>query len=223
MAERGGPAAQDGIYYQNTVAARYLVDMLDLAPRPVHERVVEVRVEAPVDVDDVVVHYADGHRDWIQVKTSIQSSGDAWSRLWTNLHNQSLRTDFRSGDRLLIVIGEFDDVASSLREMCERAKTSVNLEELRARLTARQSRLLESIEETVRPTVSGIELLRRTTLEILPLSEIERFIDARRASGGYSQPVGLLPALREITSEGAAPPAFSFAIPPSKTTVPVSD
>jgi hypothetical protein len=27
LAERGGPTTQEGIYYQNTVAARYLVDL----------------------------------------------------------------------------------------------------------------------------------------------------------------------------------------------------
>ena len=78
MAESGGATTQDGIFYQNTVAARHLADLLELGPLPPRERVVEVRVEAPSDVDDVVVRFADGHRDWIQAKLRIQTSGDAW-------------------------------------------------------------------------------------------------------------------------------------------------
>ncbi|MCP3476516.1 hypothetical protein NLM33_40615 [Bradyrhizobium sp. CCGUVB1N3] len=63
MAEPGGPTTQDGIFYQNTVAARFLADLLDLGRLPPRERVIEVRVEAPADVDDIVVRYADNHRD----------------------------------------------------------------------------------------------------------------------------------------------------------------
>jgi len=66
MPESGGPTTQSGIFYQNTVAARALVGLLDLSPLPQHERIVEVRVEAPAHIDDVVVGYADGHRDWIR-------------------------------------------------------------------------------------------------------------------------------------------------------------
>lgn len=88
VAERGGAATQEGIYYQNTIAARYLADLLELSQQPPRDRVVEVRVEAPADVDDIVVRYADGHRDWIQVKTDLTASGEAWGRLWENLGRQ---------------------------------------------------------------------------------------------------------------------------------------
>lgn len=48
MPEQGGATNQAGIYYQNTLAARYLADLLDLSSLPPRERVVEVRLEAPV-------------------------------------------------------------------------------------------------------------------------------------------------------------------------------
>jgi hypothetical protein len=51
MPERGGATTQAGIYYQNTVAARHLADLLDLSPLSPRERVVEVRLEAPAHVD----------------------------------------------------------------------------------------------------------------------------------------------------------------------------
>jgi GrpB-like predicted nucleotidyltransferase (UPF0157 family) len=71
MEERGGPATQAGIRYQNSVAALYLGDLLRWdCPNPA-ERVLEVRVEAPAHVDDVVLRYADGHREWIQVKLNL--------------------------------------------------------------------------------------------------------------------------------------------------------
>ena len=60
MTEAGGPSTQAGIYYQNTVAALHLADLLELNPAPPRERVVSVRVESPTDIDDIVVDYADG-------------------------------------------------------------------------------------------------------------------------------------------------------------------
>jgi len=46
------------------------------------ERVVEVRLEAPADVDDIVVRHAGGHRDWIQVTLDLEPRGKAWEKLW---------------------------------------------------------------------------------------------------------------------------------------------
>lgn len=68
MVERGGPASQVGIYYQNSVAALFLGDPLRWDVVNPAERVVEVRLDAPGD-DDIVARFADGHRDWVQVKT----------------------------------------------------------------------------------------------------------------------------------------------------------
>lgn len=59
MPERGGPTTQSGILYQNSVTALHLGRLCDEAARPAADRVVQVRVEAPEDVDDTVVWYSD--------------------------------------------------------------------------------------------------------------------------------------------------------------------
>lgn len=59
MPEGGGAATQAGIYYQNSVAALVLADLLDLDRRVAREHIVEVRLEVPGDVDDVVLREAE--------------------------------------------------------------------------------------------------------------------------------------------------------------------
>ena len=125
MTELGGPTTQSGIYYQNTIAARALADLLDLSRLPPRERVVEVRLEAPADVDDIVVRYADGHREWIQAKTRVQRSGAAWKGLWSDLSNQLARAEFRGEDSLVLTLGEVDETAHAVRELAERAATAL--------------------------------------------------------------------------------------------------
>ncbi len=60
MTERGGPTTQSGILYQNSVAALYLGRLCDATWRLDDQFVVHVRVEAPSDVDDIIVTFADG-------------------------------------------------------------------------------------------------------------------------------------------------------------------
>lgn len=97
MPERGGPSTQSGIFYQNSVSALYLGRLCDAAPRPEQDRVVEVRVEAPEDVDDIVVTFADDHRVYIQSKENIRQGQSAWNRLWQDFDNQFRNTNFRQG------------------------------------------------------------------------------------------------------------------------------
>ena len=211
MAESGGATTQDGIYYQNTVAARHFADLLELAPLPPRERVVEVRVEAPSDVDDVVVRFADGHRDWLQAKLRIQTSGDAWHSLWSNLAAQAASTEFRAEDRLVIVMSEHDDTARGLRDLCERAVTAPDEAEWRARLNDRHSKLLLAIEREL--SGNAIELLRRTTVEIAPLEEMERGFERRRLGAAFALPATFLSVLRDITGGGARRRALFLAAP----------
>lgn len=211
MAKSGGATTQDGIYYQNTVAARHLADLLELAPLPPRERVVEVRVEAPSDVDDVVVRFADGHRDWLQAKLRIQTSGDAWHSLWSNLAAQAASAEFRAEDRLVIVMSEHDDTARGLRDLCERAVTAPDEAEWRARLNDRHSKLLLAIEREL--SGDAIELLRRTTVEIAPLEEMERGFERRRLGAAFALPATFLSVLRDIAGGGARRRALFLAAP----------
>ena len=79
MPEPAGPANQSGVLYQNTIAALFLARMCDPGERPVTEQVVRVRVEAPTDVDDIVLHFADGHRCFIQAKCEFSEFWHAFS------------------------------------------------------------------------------------------------------------------------------------------------
>jgi len=139
MTELGVPTTQAGIYYQNTVAARALADLLDLSPSPPRERVVEVRVEAPSDVDDLVLRHADGHSAFIQVKLRLRRSGPAWAALWTDMAKQVQRSEFRANDRLVLILGESGDLATAVRDWAELAATSLDVKEWSARATQNQT------------------------------------------------------------------------------------
>jgi hypothetical protein len=88
VAEAGGPATQAGVFYQNTIAALYLGRMLDLRSRPASHRVTNIRVEAPEEVDDIVVRLGDGTRRFIQAKRTITAVSDAWHGVWTSFSRQ---------------------------------------------------------------------------------------------------------------------------------------
>lgn len=115
MAEAGGTTTQAGIFYQNSVAALYLADLLDLGAIPPRERVIEVRVEAPTDVDDIVVRYADWHCQYLNVKTDITLGSDPWKVLWKSLSTQFNRVDFGADDQLTIVLEGLTPQAKCLR------------------------------------------------------------------------------------------------------------
>ena len=199
MPEQGGASNQGGIYYQNTVAARHLADLLNLSPLPPRERVVEVRLEAPTHVDDIVVRFADGHHDWIQAKLSLHSGDEAWQKLWTNLLAQSRDHGFGAEDRLLIVIGDHDTASTQLRDACDRAATAVSVDEWRDRLTRGMLRLVTAIERARDRTIADVfELLRRTSVELAPLEELERTFERRRLGATSALPAGLLSGLRDI-------------------------
>jgi hypothetical protein len=203
VTELGGPTTQDGIFYQNTLAAGYLADMLELGPQPPKEQVSEVRLEAPSHVDDIVVRYADGHCDWVQAKMRLQSSGSAWDALWRDLATQSMSREFGVEDRLVVVIGEHDPVATGLRDLCERADTALDAAEWRNRLGDRHKRLLEAIERVLGSSTQSLALLRRTTVKIFPLDELERDFNRRMLAAGFTLPVRLLSVLRDIAGGGA--------------------
>lgn len=156
MPERGGPTTQSGILYQNSVAALYMGRLCDETPRPEHERVVRIRVEAPEHVDDTVVHYADGHVVFIQTKESVRVGDDAWKALWHDFVAQYHADTFvHRRDRLRLHIGELREEYFSLRELCRRASTSESATEWFDSLAVPHRRAAEAISGLLGPRLPG--------------------------------------------------------------------
>ncbi len=179
MRERGGPTTQSGIWYQNSVAALYIGRLCDATLRPDSRRVIQVRVEAPEEVDDTVVTFADHHRVYIQSKESIRKTEAAWTKLWRDFDVQFHKASFQRGrDRLLLHVGEYRDEHDALRGLCERASTSESYAEWWRRLTKPQKALLENIKPLLDPELlSDSNLLAffdHIDIEIWSLEQIER-------------------------------------------------
>ncbi|MGL3210712.1 NACHT domain-containing protein [Bradyrhizobium sp. BR 1433] len=203
MAESAGPSNQEGIFYQNSVAAQYLAELLSLQPIPPGERVVEVRVEAPVHVDDMVVRYADGHRDWIQAKSSLRQSGEPWGDLWKSFAAQAANRTFDPDDRLVIAIGRRTGLSDRLQALIDRASTSGSASELLARAGSDSARTYRAIEEVLPDPVSPFRLLRCTQLRVLPLEDIEAWFARLDLGTASAVPRPLLSNLRDMVG-GAA-------------------
>ena len=195
MPEAGGEAAQAGIFYQNSVAALALANLLDLDPRIARERVVDVRLEAPEDVDDIVIRFADGHHNFQSVKLSIGVGNSSWLRMWRSLSAQYGSSAFEPNDDLTIVVEKQSAGSRAVAELCERAAASVDELELRPRLTTEQRAAFASILSS---DTAAYEVLRRITVMHLPLSEIARELGRRRVAGGQAPPPALLPVLRDM-------------------------
>lgn len=198
MPEAGGTATQAGIFYQNSVAALALADLLDLDQRIARERVVEVRLEAPEDVDDIVIYFADGHREFQNVKLSIHVGNSAWPGIWCSLSAQLRSTIFGNSDHLVLVVEERSNDSEAVAALCERAGSSIDEKELQGRLTRAQVSAFKSITSILDSVVSAFELLRRTSVRHLPSVEIQRKLACRRLAGGQSPPPELLPILRDM-------------------------
>ncbi|WP_156026224.1 NACHT domain-containing protein [Xanthobacter sp. 91] len=212
MTEAGGPTTQAGLFYQNSVAAVALADLLDLGPQSPRERVIEVRVEAPESVDDIVIRYADDHRLFQNVKLKVDPGSDAWQRMWKSLESQLGADEFRSGDRLAIVLGEANRTSDDLIELSERGRSSLDDTEWRSRLSQSQRRLLTSVEGCLSST-TPLELLRLTDVTVMSLRQIESAFDRRRLGSDFTLPTNLLGGLRDIAASGSGTRAMFLATP----------
>ncbi len=179
MPEAGGPTAQSGIDYQNSLTALYLGRLLDSRSRPSSDRVEYVRTEAPENVDDTIVGFADDHVLYIQAKENITSSGTSWAKTWRQFDEQFRDSKFQKGhDRIAFIIGLWRDEHDHLSWLCQRAKTSESNEEWLSRLTQAQNDLLSKIKPHLIPT--GLtddhvfQLLKHVDVEIIPTVAIRR-------------------------------------------------
>ncbi len=201
MSERGGPTTQSGILYQNSVAALYLGRLCDATSRPDAERVIEVRVEAPTGVDDVVVTFADTHKAYIQAKESVHAGDAAWRNLWQDFEAEFWTNDFQRGkDRLLLHIGEVQNEHHELRELCDRARHKDYIEWYN-RMTTPQQALVEKIKRLLNPrSLSDTNLLAffgHIEVEIWSLRQIERDMAPYWMPQSDQQPITLFSLLRD--------------------------
>lgn len=176
--EAGGPTTQSGILYQNSVAALYLGRLCDTTTRPKTLIVSHVRVEAPTDVDDIVITFADGHKTYIQAKENVSSGDSAWQKVWRDFDKQFQNDKFqREKDRLLFQIGTLHNDHDELKGLCQRAN-SENFEEWHDRLTERQKWLLDKIKDSLSPELLNhenlLEFISHVDIDIWPLDHIER-------------------------------------------------
>ncbi len=203
MLESGGPTTQAGIFYQNSIAALYIGRMCDMGRRPSHERVIEVRVEAPTYVDDIVVTYADQHRKWVQVKEDLRfwDSDKAWKKLWKDFEEQRWSANFGLEDRLVLVLGTNRDNYHVLRELCERAHGSLDFSEWNRRLTKNMSSLKEQICSFItaknRSDEAVFELFSFIDVQIIPLQYIEHDDVPRWMPASSVAPMTLFRLLRD--------------------------
>lgn len=177
MPETGGPATQAGIFFQNTIAALYLGRMLDLRLRARRDRVLQVRVEAPEDVDDIVARMGDGSQRFIQAKLSLDSSSEPWERLWRQFWNQLGRRTTGIDDRLVLIFGDVSRTADDLAECCSRSNVA-DEQEYHDRMSNSQRALFGRIEGALAPMAVGRsdirKMLSRLDVEVYPHRFIER-------------------------------------------------
>jgi len=196
MVERGGPTNQAGIEYQNHLAALYLGDLLRLDDEG-RDRVVEVRVEAPAHVDDIVVRYADHRRRWVQAKLSLKVGEPAWSKLWENFDRQLADPLLRHEDRLRLALGEETALARDLKA-CAAATEGSDDEGWARRLTVAQQKITAAVAALLGK--SAFEIFRRLDVEILTLAVLLKEEAARRMPPASVAPAALLDHL--VTAAG---------------------
>ncbi|WP_157380325.1 NACHT domain-containing protein [Burkholderia ubonensis] len=174
MTESGGPTTQSGIYYQNSIAALYLGALLDLrAPNNGTTRITSVRVEAPEDIDDIVVTYADGSTLYIQAKEQLALHGDAWAKFWESVRKQAAKC--RSArDEFRLVLGTLGAALENLRETLDRAQGKDDIAEWRDALNENQKKIATSILKALAlPDDDAFSAIKRTRAEFITLNSSE--------------------------------------------------
>jgi len=198
MTELGGASTQAGIHYQNSVAALFLADLLELDPAPPRERVISVRVEAPTDVDDIVIEHADGHRNYVSAKLSLRVGDEPWITLWRRVTAQVTTFGNLSEDRVTLMFAEASATVRDLKQLCERAATSVDAMELAGRLTSSQTELVTRIDGSCADGDARLQLLQRIDVRVLSEHEILQELARRPLWRGGAPSATILSVLRDI-------------------------
>ena len=201
MSESGGSATQSGILFQNSIATLYLGRLCDMRQRPASEFVIQVRIEAPEHVDDIVVTYADRHHDWIQAKENLQFTGAIWNKLWVDFELLRWDPKFGSTDRIRLVIGSNISRFQNLQKLCRRASSSPDYDEWIRRLTAPTKSILDKVRILLSTTHQDNEhifsLFSHIDIQIITLEQIEREEVPRWMPNTNTQPKTLFRLLRD--------------------------
>ena len=179
VAEQGGPTAQSGILYQNSIAALYLGRLLDTRSRPLYELVKKVRVEAPFSVDDVVVTHADDHKHYIHVKENVKTGDKAWKDVWKDFNRQFNKPEFNFGqDRLVFWIGYYGSNHDELIGLSKRCEGSKSSDEWWNSLNIKQKTLSKKIRDILSLDLmsddSFFDFMKHVHIEVMPPNTIER-------------------------------------------------
>jgi len=175
MAEAGGTTTQSGIYYQNSIASLYLGRLIDPL-RTSSETIESVRVEAPEEVDDIVITYANGAKEFVQAKERLSSSSSEWNKLWVSFKNQADICQANGNSySLILTMSNTDQNIQSLKELCERAKGKENREEWIESLNTQHVKIVEKIKQ---PNIlidedAIFNLLKYVEVKVIPLNDIE--------------------------------------------------
>ena len=198
LPESGGPTTQSGILYQNSIAALYLGQLVDIRPVPLEHRIAAVRVEAPEFVDDIVVTFANGGRLLIQAKETLIAGSAPWKSFWKDALQQ-LTTSSSELDRFLLSVGNYNDDLNDLRELSDRSKGKENLSEWLDALSQRQTTLLEKIVLTAETEQAGLfQLMRRLSVQFLSFEQIETIGIRDRIPASSTAPETLFAVLRDL-------------------------
>lgn len=207
MPQAGGPTTQSGIYYQNTIAALYLGRLCDFRERLARDQVINVRVESPSAVDDIVILHEDGHRTWVQAKENISANGHAWNQLWASFEKQRWGTDFGTTDILCLYIGSATAMASNLCELAARAIGASSPDEWLRSLAQHHTKVLKKIRPHLsakRQTAGSMfDMFQRVRVDIATADHIERDHSLNWMPPCNLPPSRLLGILRDKAGGGA--------------------
>ncbi len=176
MAEAGGTTTQSGIYYQNSIASLYLGRLID-SSRTSEETIESVRVEAPEAVDDVLVTYSNGKKEYIQAKERLKSSSEEWKKVWSSFKTQADNCHSkRQNYSLILALSNTDSTIQELKELCERAKGKENTEEWIDSLNTEQIKIVTKITQPSILTNNDdiYNLLKTVEVKIIPFGDIEK-------------------------------------------------
>lgn len=176
MAEAGGATTQSGIYYQNSIAALYLGRLVD-SSRTSADTIESVRVEAPEEVDDIVVTYSNEKKEYIQAKERLNSSSDEWKKLWSSFKTQADICQSKGQSySFILAISNTNSTMQELKELCERAKGKENTQEWIDSLNTDQKKIVTKI---MQPDILSsnddiYDLLKIVEVKVILSDDIEK-------------------------------------------------